>query len=146
SGAGGGIQRKEMMQAHETGNLKTGRESIPDPNHKFYLRLIAALSLAVFGLVLFLSQRPKAESIPAFVPFLPKLNAFLNAACTVILLISFYFIRKKKVTIHRRLNITAVVLSTLFLLSYVTFHSFGVETRYGDLNHDSLVDAAEKAQ
>jgi putative membrane protein len=112
---------------------------------RFYLRWIVAISVAVFLLVLLLSRLPKAENIPSFVPYLPKLNAVLNGTCSIILLISYYFIRRKKVTIHRRLNLTAVTLSTIFLLSYVTFHSFGVETRYGDLNHDGTVDAIEKA-
>jgi putative membrane protein len=74
------------------------------------------------------------------------LNALLNGTCSILLITSFYFIKRKKIAVHRRLNITAVILSTIFLLSYVTFHSFGVETRYGDLNHDGIVDAAEKAQ
>jgi len=119
--------------------IKEGRD-------KLYLRLIATVSVIVFLLVVVLSQLPKAESVPAFVKYLPKLNAILNATCTVLLLISFYFIRQKKVEIHKRLNLTAVTLSTIFLLSYVLFHSFGVETRYGDLNHDGVVDALEKAQ
>ncbi len=110
---------------------------------KLYLRLIVTVSVIVFLLILFLSGLPRAENIPAFVKFLPVLNAFLNGTCTVILLVSFYFIRRKKVSIHKKLNITAVVLSTVFLLSYVLFHSFGVETRYGDLNHDGIVDASE---
>jgi len=97
---------------------------------RFYLRLIYTLSAVVFLLVLLLSRLPKAETVPAFVAWLPKLNAFLNGTCTVVLLISYYFIRKKKVAIHRRLNLLAVGLSTIFLLSYVTFHSFGVETRF----------------
>ncbi len=113
---------------------------------KFYLRLIAVISIAVFLLVLMLSQLPKAASVPDFVKYLPKLNALLNGTCTVLLLVSFYFIRQKKVAIHKKLNITAVVLSTVFLLSYVLFHSFGVETRYGDVNHDGVVDVVEKAQ
>jgi putative membrane protein len=119
--------------------IKGGRD-------KFYLRLIGTISVIVFLLVLVLSRLPRAEVIPDFVKYLPRLNAFLNGTCTVILLVSFYFIRKKRVDIHKKLNITAVALSTLFLLSYVTFHSFGVETRYGDINHDGVVDAMEKAQ
>jgi len=97
---------------------------------RFYLRLIYFLSAVVFLLVTFLSQRPKAETVPGFVRFLPVLNAVLNGATSVLLVISFYFIRKKEITIHRRLNLTAMVLSTVFLLSYVTFHSFGIETRF----------------
>jgi len=119
---------------------------INEGRDKFYFRLIITVSAVVFLLVLFLSQLPKAENVPSFVKYLPKLNALLNGTCTLILLTSFYFIRRKKITIHKRLNITAVILSTIFLLSYVLFHSFGVETRYGDLNHDGVVDAIEKAQ
>jgi putative membrane protein len=122
----------------EADEIKIARDRI-------YLRWIIAISLAIFLTILFLSRVPKVEHIPSFVPFLPKLNAFLNGICTVILLISYYFIRRKKVKIHRRLNLTAVGLSTIFLLSYVTFHSFGVETRYGDINHDGMVDAIEKS-
>lgn len=97
---------------------------------KFYLRLIWILSAVVFLLVVILSQLPKAEHIPAWAAFLPKLNAIINGTCSLILLLSFYFIRQKKVAIHRALNITACLLSTVFLLSYVTFHAFGVETKF----------------
>jgi putative membrane protein len=100
------------------------------PTEKFYLRLIYFLSAVVFLLVLFLSRLPRAETIPPFVAFLPKLNAILNGTCSVLLVTSLYFIRRKNIKIHRRLNLTAMALSTLFLLSYVTFHSFGVETRF----------------
>jgi putative membrane protein len=122
--------------------------SLPAQNgrDKFYTRLIGVVSVVVFLLVVLLSQLPKTANIPSFVKYLPRLNAILNGTCTVILLTSFYFIRRKKVSIHKRLNITAVVLSTVFLLSYVLFHSFGVETRYGDINHDGIVDALEKDQ
>lgn len=97
---------------------------------KFYLRLIYFLSAVVFLLVLFLSRLPKAETIPPFVKFLPALNAILNGTTSILLIISYYFIRRKKIEIHKRLNIAAVILSTLFLLSYVTFHSFGIETKF----------------
>ena len=97
---------------------------------KFYSTLIWTFSGTVFLLILFLSRLPKAESIPSWARMLPALNAILNGLTTIILLISFYFIRQKKVQIHKRLNLTACALSTLFLLSYVTFHAFGVETKF----------------
>jgi len=97
---------------------------------KYYSTAIWVFSGVVFLLVLFLSQIPKAESIPTWAKFLPKLNAVLNAMTTIVLLVSFYFIRQKKISIHKKLNLLACSLSTLFLLSYVTFHSFGVETKF----------------
>jgi len=101
----------------------------PDKN-KLYLRLIWMISGVVFLLVLYMGSMPKAESIPLWAKKLPAFNATLNGITTILLLLSFYFIRRKKVNIHKRLNLTACILSTVFLLSYVTFHSFGVETRY----------------
>jgi putative membrane protein len=84
----------------------------------------------VFVAVIVLSRIPKADHIPAFVPFLPKLNAILNGTCSVILCTSLYFIRRKRIDIHKKLNITAFFVSAIFLLSYITFHAFGVETKF----------------
>ena len=105
---------------------------IPDTstNDKFYKRLIWIFSMLIFGAILILSRLPKASNIPTWLWILPAMNAIINGSTFIILLISFYFIRKKKISIHRKLNIIASILSTLFLLSYVTFHSFGIETHY----------------
>ncbi len=97
---------------------------------RFYKKVIWIFSGIIFLVILILSRLPRAEVMPEWVPFLPAINAFLNGTTFIILLISYYFIRKKKIHIHRRLNITAAILSVLFLVCYVTFHSFGVETRY----------------
>jgi putative membrane protein len=58
------------------------------------------------------------------------LNAVLNGTTTILLLVSLWFIKKKDVAMHKKLNLAACVLSTVFLLSYVLFHAFGVETRF----------------
>src|ERR1017187_1979135 len=94
------------------------------------LRIIYIISGAIFAVVVILFCLPKAETIPSFVPFLPKLNALLNGTTFLFLLIANRFIKMKKVSIHKRLNIFAFCLSTVFLLSYVLFHSFGIETKF----------------
>jgi putative membrane protein len=104
--------------------------SIATKSESFYRRLIYFISAVVFLLILFLSRLPKSDNIPSWAAMLPLMNAFLNGSTAIILIFSLYFIRKKNITVHRRLNIVACVLSTVFLLSYVTFHSFGVETKY----------------
>ncbi|MBN8703387.1 MAG: DUF420 domain-containing protein [Bacteroidetes bacterium] len=99
-------------------------------NDKKALRLIYIVSVAVFALVVILFNMPKAEAMPEFVKILPMLNAFINGTCAILLLTSLYFIKKKNIEMHKRLNIATFILSTLFLLSYVTFHAFGVETKF----------------
>ena len=45
---------------------------------------------------------------------------------------------------HKRLNILTFALSALFLISYVVFHYFAPETKFGDLDHNNLVSEQEK--
>ena len=47
--------------------------------------------------------------------------------------------------LHKKIMITAIVLSVLFLVSYVCHHLFAGETKFGDINHDAIVSADEKA-
>ncbi len=91
---------------------------------KAFFWLVLALSLTVPALVTLLrylpdTMRPTAE----FARNLPKLNAFINSAVSICLVLGIYFIknRKDKAT-HQKFMLSAFVLSTLFLLSYVTYH------------------------
>ena len=99
-------------------------------DNKKITRLIYIISTAVIGLVVLLYNLPQAENIPEFVKHLPKLHASINATCFVLLLISLRAIKQNKVDLHKKLNLTAFTLSALFILSYVTYHSFGIETKF----------------
>ena len=101
-------------------------------SEKNIFRLIFSVSILVFILVLILNRKilPRPEVPPSFIYALPKMNAIINAACTVLLLTSYYFIRKKKIRIHKRLNIVTFFLSSLFLVSYVAYHYFADETKF----------------
>ncbi len=54
---------------------------------------------------------------------LPHLNALLNFTSTVFLLLGYYFIRQKRKVLHKRMMITALIASCLFLISYLVYHS-----------------------
>lgn len=53
----------------------------------------------------------------------PHVNALLNASSAVFLICGFYFILRRRVAPHRFCMLTAVAVSSLFLVSYLTFHS-----------------------
>jgi uncharacterized membrane protein YozB (DUF420 family) len=53
---------------------------------------------------------------------LPAINATLNAISTVLLITGYLLIRGRHVALHRRCMIAACATSTLFLVSYVTYH------------------------
>ena len=54
---------------------------------------------------------------------LPALNATLNAISGVLLVIGYALMRAKKIELHRRVMIAAFVTSSLFLVSYLTYHA-----------------------
>lgn len=54
---------------------------------------------------------------------LPALNATLNFISFLLLLTGYYFIRMKQWRTHRACMIAALVMSTLFLISYVIYHA-----------------------
>jgi|SRR6185503_2903651 len=112
---------------------------------KFIFRFVAAVSVFVFLVVLVLNRKliPAPAQVPSFVVYLPKLNALLNGTCSLLLLTSLYFIKQKKITIHKRINITAFCLSSLFLVSYILFHYLAPETKYGDINGDGVLSPSE---
>jgi len=52
----------------------------------------------------------------------PAINAGLNAACTVLLLLGYTFIRRGKILPHKVLMVSAFCCSLIFLGCYVYFH------------------------
>lgn len=110
---------------------------------KLVFRIIMTVSVVVFVAVIILNKKilPVPETIPSFVYKLPKLNAFINGTCSLLLLLSLYMIRQKNIAIHKKLNITTFILSSVFLLSYITYHWMAKETSYpyGPLRSSYLV-------
>ncbi|MFY9607289.1 MAG: DUF420 domain-containing protein [Blastocatellia bacterium] len=65
-----------------------------------------------------------AEALALYMPIhlFPPINATLNAMSGVLIVIGFLLIRRKRVALHRACMIGAVTCSSLFLISYVTYH------------------------
>ena len=54
---------------------------------------------------------------------LPAVNATLNAASAVLLVLAYRAIRRKEIERHRALMLSAALVSLLFLVSYLTYHA-----------------------
>lgn len=117
--------------------------SIKNKNLNLPIAIVSVL-IPVVVAILFYLPRPEVEA--GFdIRILPLFHAILNSATAILLLASLYFIKNGHTSAHKVTNLIAVVLSALFLVSYVTYHFFSESTRFGDVNHDGVVDAAEKA-
>ena len=99
---------------------------------KAYFRVVLALSILVFIAVVALNRKliPRPDITPEFVYNLPGLNAIINATCSILLLVSLYFIKQKNISAHKITNMITFALSSVFLVSYVLFHYFVDSTEF----------------
>ena len=61
---------------------------------------------------------------------LPALNAFLNGTSALLLTAGYVAIRTRRVELHRALMLSALVVSALFLTSYLYYHAHVGATRF----------------
>jgi putative membrane protein len=110
------------------------------------LRIAAWVLTAVVLLLVGMMRRIKIP-LPDGVSlsFLPPFHAAVNALAAVVLVIAFVAVIRGRIALHRRMIMTAMGLSVLFLLSYVAYHFTSHEVKFGDANLDGVVDAAERA-
>lgn len=104
------------------------------------------LTAAVLGLVGLMRQVKIPLPDGVSFSFLPPFHAAVNGAAAVVLVIAFVAVMKGRIALHRRMILVAMALSVLFLLSYVAYHFTSTEVRFGDVNGDGTVDAAELAR
>ncbi len=100
-------------------------------NDRLYVPLIATLSVAVPALVaVLLFSKIGGEPLVGDVGFLPAMNAGINTAVTLLLLLGLYFVHKGNIDAHKKTMVTALVLSIFFLVSYVLYHQAAGDTKY----------------
>jgi putative membrane protein len=107
--------------------------------------LIFVFSAIVFTAVVVLSRVKLDVDLGFDVHLFAQTNAIINSCVAVLLIIALISVKNKNYTLHKNLMMTAMLLSILFLVSYICHHLFAGETRFGDVNHDGIVSDIEKA-
>lgn len=107
--------------------------------------LIGIFSFVVFAVVASLSKI-QLRLDPGFdVHIFALANAVINSLVTILLIAAIVLVRQKKYIAHKKVMIYAMVLSILFLVSYITHHLLSGDTVYGDSNHNGILEEAERA-
>lgn len=113
-------------------------------NDKQAYWLIGIFSVVVFMAVVVLGKF-KLNIHPSFdIHVFAKINALINTVVAVLLVAALIAIKKQKYRLHKNLMLTALLLSVLFLVSYIAHHLLAGEAKFGDINHDDILDAGEK--
>lgn len=106
---------------------------------------IGIFSVIVFVAVTFLSKFTLQVELPFDKHLFAFINSLLNTAVAIILVVALVAVKQKKYQFHKNLMITALILSLLFLVSYIAHHLLAGEARFGDANFDGIVSDEEKA-
>jgi putative membrane protein len=93
--------------------------------------LIIATSTIVFGAVVALGRVKLDVQLGFDEHIFAKINAVINSTVSVLLLLGLIAVKSKKYLLHKRIMITAIILSCLFLVSYICHHLFTGETKFG---------------
>ena len=107
--------------------------------------LILVFSFVVFAAVVILTRIKLDVDLGFDVHFFAKLNAIINSLVSLLLLAGLAVVKQGKYELHKRIMICALILSVIFLVSYICHHLLAGETKFGDINHDGLVSETEKA-
>ncbi len=107
--------------------------------------LIIVFSVIVFAAVVLLSKVKLEVDLGFDVHLFALINALINSCVSILLVLALLAVKRKKYETHRNLMLTAMVLSILFLVSYICHHLLAGDTRFGDINHDGIVNEAEKS-
>ena len=114
-------------------------------NDKLAYTLIGVFSVVVFVVVTFLSKFTLDVELPFDKHIFALINAVINSAVAILLIAGLIAIKQKNYTLHKSIMLTAMVLSVLFLVTYIAHHLLAGEAKFGDANFDGVVDDAEKA-
>ncbi len=113
-------------------------------NDKQAYWLIGIFSAVVFTVVSVLTKVKLNVNLGFDVHLFAAFNAFVNASIAVILVAALVAVKKTNYRLHKQLMMTALILSILFLVSYIAHHLFAGDSRFGDINHDGIVSEEEK--
>lgn len=107
--------------------------------------IIWTVSIIVFAAVALLAEIKLDVNLPFNPHIFATANAFINSIVALLLIAALIAVKSGKFILHKRIMLIAIVLSLLFLISYICHHLLSGDTKYGDINHDGILSADEKS-
>jgi putative membrane protein len=92
--------------------------------------ILTASAMVLIALLGVIYGHGRGTGAPGWTSWLPALNALLNATSAAFLLSAFRAIRRRDVLAHSRRVLVSLAASSLFLVSYIVYHSVHGDTRF----------------
>jgi len=100
-------------------------------NDKFAKILIYVVSFIVFAAVVLLSRIKLELNLGFNVHIFAKINAVINTIVSFLLLVGLLSVKQGKYHLHKKVMLTAIIFSAIFLVSYICHHLLSGDTKYG---------------
>ena len=121
-------------------------QPVLEKNDKTARILIWSVSVITFLAIAVLSGIKLNVNLPFNPHVFAAFNAVVNSCVAILLIAALIAVKQKHYLLHKKIMLTAIILSVLFLISYVCHHLFSGETKFGDLNHDNILSPGEKLE
>jgi len=106
-------------------------EPILVKNDKRARILIILASVFIFGAIVLLGRVEVPVGGAFDVHIFAKFNAIINSMVSVLLVAGLIAVKNRRYTLHKKIMLAAIVLSVLFLISYICHHLFAGDTKFG---------------
>jgi putative membrane protein len=100
-------------------------------NDKQAKLLILTVSFVVFVAVAILSKVQLKVNLGFDVHVFALINAVINSTVSLLLIVGLVAVKQKNFLLHKKIMLTAIVLSVLFLVSYISHHLLSGDTKFG---------------
>ena len=105
--------------------------------------IIVSIVIPIAVAVLFSFKLKDFGIIVEPLSFLPPIYATINGLTAVLLIGGLLAILNKKKELHQKFMTSAIACSVIFLIMYVAYHLTSNSVKFGDVNHDNVVDFQE---
>ena len=102
-----------------------------EQNDKLAYRIIGIVSVVVLLIVAALPKFYLGVNVSFDPHIFAFANAIINSTVTILLIVGLILVKQKKYELHKKVMLTAIALSGLFLASYIAHHLFAQETKFG---------------
>ncbi|MBC7849801.1 MAG: DUF420 domain-containing protein [Chitinophagaceae bacterium] len=93
--------------------------------------LIGIFSVIVFAVIVALSRLNLNIKVGFDPHIFAHINAIVNSIVSILLLVALIAVKQRKYLLHKRLMITAMAFSIIFLVSYIAHHLLAGDTKFG---------------
>lgn len=100
-------------------------------NDKQARLFIYTVSFVVFAAVVVLSRVKLDVDLGFDVHIFAFINAVINSIVSMLLIAAFIAVKNKNFVVHKKIMLTAISLSVLFLVSYIAHHLLSGDTKFG---------------